>query len=225
MVPGLRRLTVCALWAVCGLSSALAQARHPLSGRAIAPVMGVAGAEWLVRAEREAEENPTAAIAALDLKPGMVVADVGAGVGYYTLRLARKVAPGGRILATDIQQGMLDLLRKNLAREKLDNVDTVLATPADPKLPAACCDLILMVDVYHELNEPQETLRKLRGALKPDGRLALVEFRKEDPQVPIREEHKMSVATARLEVEAEGYALDRVDSRLPWQHILFFRKK
>src|SRR5437016_5432719 len=162
-----------------------AQARHPISGRQIAGVMSVEGAPWLERPEREKEENTTAAIEALELKPGMVVADIGAGTGYYSFRMAKKVGPAGKIYANEIQQGMLDILSKN----KPDNVVTVLGTIDDPKLPQACCDLILMVDVYHELSEPQKMLRKMRDELKPDGRLVLVEFRKEDPKVPIKLEH------------------------------------
>lgn len=200
-----------------------AQGRHPVSGRVIAGVMGVAGAPWLERAERELEENPRKAVGLLELKPGMAVADVGAGSGYYTYLLSRAVGPGGKVYATDIQPGMLRLLERKLASRKISNVETILATETDPKLPEGCCDLILMVDVYHEFAQPQTMLRKLKPALKPGGRLVLLEFRKEDPDVPIREEHKMSVAEARLELEHEGYRFDRVLNGLPWQHILIFR--
>jgi SAM-dependent methyltransferase len=211
-----------AVSAVSAVSAASAQQRHPVSGRVIAQVMGYEGAAWLERPEREDEEQPSKAIAALDIKPGQVVADVGAGSGYYTVRLAKRVGPTGRVFATDIQQEMLDLLTKRLARERLNNVELVLATDVDPRLPAGQLDLILMVDVYHELARPQDVLRRLRTALKPDGRLVLVEFRKESAWVPIREEHKMSVKEARMELEAEGYRFDRVIDVLPWQHILVF---
>jgi predicted methyltransferase len=197
-----------------------AQSRHPVSGRVIAPVMGVAGAEWLERPELEAEEAPSQAIAALRLRPGQVVADIGAGSGYYTLRLARAVGPGGRVYATDIQPGMLDLVRRTVARARLDNVITVLGAPDDPRLPPASIDVALMVDVYHELASPQAFLRRLRPALKPGGRLVLLEFRKEDPRVPILDVHKMSVAEVRQELEAEGFRLVEVVPDLPWQHIL-----
>jgi len=200
-----------------------ARQRHPVSGRVIAQVMGYEGAAWLERPEREDEEQPSRAIAALDIKPGQVVADVGAGSGYYTVRLAKRVGPIGRVFATDVQQQMLDFLMNRLARERLDNVELVLATDVDPRLPAGKLDLILMVDVYHELARPQDVLRRLRTALKPDGRLVLVEFRKESAWVPIREEHKMSIKVARMELEAEGYRFDRVIDVLPWQHILVFR--
>jgi len=212
-----------AVAAVSAVSAASAQQRHPVSGRVIAQVMGYEGAAWLERPEREDEEQPSKAIAALDIKPGQVVADVGAGSGYYTVRLAKRVGPTGRVFATDIQQEMLELLKKRLARERLNNVELVLATDVDPRLPAGQFDLILMVDVYHELARPQDVLRRLRTALKPDGRLVLVEFRKESAWVPIREEHKMSVKEARMELEAEGYRFDRVIDVLPWQHILVFR--
>jgi ubiquinone/menaquinone biosynthesis C-methylase UbiE len=196
---------------------------NPVTGRQIANVMSHAGAGWLDRPEREQEEQPDRAIAALELKPGDVVADVGAGSGYFTVRLAQRVGPGGRVFAADIQPEMLSLLRARLARERLSNVEPVLSTDTDPRLPPRSFDLILMVDVYHELAQPQVILSKLLTSLKPAGRLVLLEYRKEDPAVPIRPEHKMSVADARLELEAEGFQLDRVDRRLPRQHILIFR--
>src|SRR5512137_2543930 len=204
-------------------ATAGAQSRHPVSGRVIAQVMGYEGAAWLERPERESEEQPSKAIAALDIKPGQVVADVGAGSGYYTVRLAERVGPTGRVFAADIQPEMLDLLRARVTRARLDQVELVRSTETDPGLPEGVCDLVLMVDVYHELARPQEVLRKLRASLKPDGRLVLVEFRKESAWVPIREEHKMSVKEARMELEAEGYRFDRVIDVLPWQHILVFR--
>lgn len=197
-----------------------AQQRHPVSGRLIAPVMGVGGAEWLERPERESEEAPTKAIQALQIQSGQVVADIGAGSGYYTVRLAREVGPTGKVYGTDIQPGMLDLLLRNVAKAKLDNVVPVLGTPDDPKLPPGSIDLALMVDVYHELAAPQAFIRKLRASLKPGGRLVLLEFRKEDPRVPIRPEHKMSVAEVRQELEPEGFTLSAVLDVLPWQHIL-----
>src|SRR5688500_5882969 len=153
--------------------------------------MGYEGAAWLERAEREREEEPSKAIAALEIKPGQVVADVGAGSGYYTVRLAERVGASGRVFATDIQPQMLSLLRQRIVRDRLTQVEVVQATEVDPGLPADTFDLILMVDVYHELARPQEVLRRLRGALKPAGRLVLIEFRKESDWVPIRAEHKM----------------------------------
>lgn len=220
-MPFARLRPLAAVAAALALSVVVqAQQRHPVSGRVIAPVMGVGGAEWLERPERESEEAPTKAIHALQIQPGQVVADIGAGSGYYTVRLAREVGPTGKVYGTDIQPGMLDLLLRNVAKAKLDNVVPVLGTPDDPKLPPGSIDLALMVDVYHELAAPQAFIRKLRASLKPGGRLVLLEFRKEDPRVPIRPEHKMSVAEVRQELEPEGFTLSAVLDVLPWQHIL-----
>lgn len=197
---------------------------HPISGRVYAGVMGYTGAAWLDREERDIEEEPDIAIDALGLKNGFVVADVGAGSGYMTVKMSKKVGATGRVYATDIQPQMLDLLQQRLTKSKITNVTTVLGAVDDPKLPANTLDLELLVDVYHEFQEPQKMLRGLRNALKPDGRLVLLEYRKEDPTIPIREDHKMSVDVAKKEVEAEGFKLSRVDTRLPRQHILIFTK-
>jgi len=202
-----------------------AQRRHPVSGRVLAPVMGVAGAGWLERPEREDEEAPSKAIVLLDLKPGMTVADIGAGSGYYSSRMARRVGPTGHVYATDIQPGMIALLDRRIASEGLANMTTVLGTPDDPKLPANSLDLAIMVDVYHELQDPQVFLQRLKPAFKPGGRLALLEFRKEDPKIPILEVHKMSVAEVKQEAEAEGFVLDQVIEVLPWQHIIVLKVK
>lgn len=186
--------------------------------------MGVGGADWLERSEREAEENPTRAIQLMDLDKGMVVADIGAGVGYYAFRIAELVGPTGKVYANEIQPEMLALLKKRQRKNKINNVEPLLGTERDPKLPDASCDVILMVDVYHEFSHPQDMLAKLRAALKPNGRLIFLEYRKEDPYVPIRPEHKMSVKEVRLEVESEGFVLDKVVEELPWQHVIIFKK-
>jgi ubiquinone/menaquinone biosynthesis C-methylase UbiE len=196
------------------------QSEHPLTGRRIAPVMGVGGADWLERNEREMEEHPEAALDAIGIKPGMVVADIGAGTGYMTLRLARRVGSSGKVYANDVQPEMLRLLQRNAANAKLTNIETVLGTESDPKLPEHALDLILMVDVYHELSQPQKMLRKMHEELKPSGRLVLLEYRKEDPNIPIKPEHKMSVAEVKTELEAEGFHLSQVLETLPRQHIL-----
>jgi len=201
-----------------------AQERHPVSGRVIAPTMSVLGAPWLDRPEREAEEQPTRAVEALRLRRGMVVADVGAGSGYYTVRLSRAVGREGRVVATDVQPGMLELIRTKLDREKLTNVSLVQGAMDDPNLPSGTFDMILMVDVYHELSAPQAFVRKLRAALKPDGRLVLIEFRGEDPAVPIQPVHKMTVAQVRQELAADGFTIDRVIDVLPWQHIIVLKQ-
>jgi ubiquinone/menaquinone biosynthesis C-methylase UbiE len=202
----------------------LAQATHPLTGRQIAPVMSADGAGWLDRPEREAEEAPDQALDALGIRAGMVVADVGAGTGYMSLRMARRVGPTGKVYANDLQPEMLQKLHAKSQREKLSNVETVQGTESDPKLPPNTMDLVLLVDVYHEFSQPQAMLDKIRESLKPDGRLVLLEYRKEDPKVPIRPEHKMSVAEVKTEVEAEGYKLDQVIEKLPRQHIIIFRR-
>ncbi len=201
------------------------QGQHPKSGRRIAQIMGAAGADWLERSERESEENPSKAIELLNFEKGMTVADIGAGSGYYALRIAEIVGPTGKVYATDIQPEMLSILKKRMRQKNVSNVEAILGTEQDPKLPKKSCDLILMVDVYHELSHPQEMLQRLRESLKDTGRLVLLEYRKEDPYVPIRPEHKMSVKEAKLEVEAEGFEFDKVIEELPWQHILIFKKR
>ncbi|MGI8741675.1 MAG: class I SAM-dependent methyltransferase [Bryobacteraceae bacterium] len=204
---------------------ATAQSEHPLTGRKIAPVMGVGGADWLERSEREKEEAPSAAIESLGIQKGMNIADVGAGTGYFSIRLARRVGPAGKVYANDIQPEMLDKLREKTQNEGITNIETVLGSEADPKLPPGKMDIVIMVDVYHELSQPQAMLQKIRASLKPNGRLILLEYRKEDPAIPIRPEHKMSVAEVKTEVEAEGFKLDKVLDTLPRQHILFFKKQ
>lgn len=201
-----------------------AETVHPVTGRHVAQVMGYGGAPWLVRSEREQEEAPDAALDAIGIPSGAVVGDVGAGVGYFTWRMAERVGPAGKVYANDIQPRMLEELRKNLAARNLRNVETVLGAEDDPRLPAAKLDVVLLVDVYHEFSEPRKMLDGIRRSLKPDGRLVLLEYRKEDPRVPIRPEHKMSVPEVKAEVEPEGYRLDKVLETLPRQHILIFRK-
>jgi SAM-dependent methyltransferase len=195
---------------------------HPISGRRFAPVMGYQGADWLERTERDDEEAPDVALRVLNISKGASVADIGAGSGYITERLAARVGPTGMVFANDLQPQMLELLARRLEKKRISNVTLVLGTIDDPKLAPASVDLELMVDVYHEFSRPQAMLRRLREALKPGGRLVLLEYRKEDPTIPIRPEHKMSVAEARMEVEAEGFTLSRVDEALPRQHILIF---
>lgn len=207
-----------------GARSAAGQAVHPVTGRHIAPVMGLSGADWLDREEREQEEQPEKAIAQLNLKPGMMVGDVGAGTGYYSIRMAKLIGPAGLVYANDIQSGMLDKLRERAAAANVTNIVTVLGSEADPKLPAGKLDLVVMVDVYHELSRPQRMLEGIKESLKPGGRLVLLEYRKEDPSVPIRPEHKMSVDEVKAEVTPEGFRFEKVVDKLPWQHIIFFRK-
>ena len=209
--------------AIVVLSAAWGQGVHPVTGRQYAGVMGAGGAPWLTRSEREAEEEPDKALAAIGIAKGDTVADIGAGSGYMTWRMAQLVGPAGKVYANDIQQKMLDLLKQNIEQRKLTNVLMVLGTPDDPKLPAAAIDMALLVDVYHEFSEPQKMLRHLRESLKPTGRLVLLEYRGEDPAVPIRPEHKMTVAQVKAEIEPEGYRFDKSIETLPRQHILIFR--
>jgi ubiquinone/menaquinone biosynthesis C-methylase UbiE len=193
-------------------------------GRRIAPTMHWSGAEWLLRATREDEEHTTRMLAALGLHAGEVVCDFGCGVGYITLPMAKLVLPEGRILATDVQPEMLAALEKRAAEAGVTNVERILSELADPKLAPDSCDLVLMVDVYHELGYPEQVLRGVRSALKRDGRLVLVEFRAEDPEVPIKPVHKMTRAQVELELGANGFRLARAFEELPWQHMLFFER-
>ena len=200
------------------------QATHPVTGRRIAGVMGMAGADWLVRPEREAEEKTELALDGMAIKPGMKIADIGVGVGYMALRMAKRVGPSGRIYGVDLQPGMLTKLRENAAKAGLTNIELVLGEPADPKLAPNSVDMVLMVDVYHEVSQPQAMIRKIREALKPDGRLVLLEYRAEDPAVPINPDHKMTVGQGRAGIEPEGFKLQPPIENLPWQHLLILTK-
>src|SRR5688572_3006071 len=172
------RLVVLVLFGA-GALAAQASGVHPLSGRQYALPMSVAGAEWLDRVERNAEEDTDRAVRLLGVQPGSIVADIGAGSGYYTVRLAALVGPQGRVYANDLQPGMLAIINRRLSIARIRNVELVEGTESDPKLPAGAIDLALMVDVYHELQQPQVMLRRIREALKPNGRLVLLEYRAE----------------------------------------------
>jgi SAM-dependent methyltransferase len=217
-------LCLVAALTVASIPLANAQSEHPITGRRIAGVMGIGGADWLERSEREIEEMPETALDKIGIREGMTVADVGAGVGYFTVRLGRRVGPNGKVYAVDVQPEMLSIMKQRAAKAKLKNIVPILGSESDPKIPPASTDLILLVDVYHEFSQPQKMLEGLRHALKNDGRLVLLEYRKEDPHIPVRSEHKMSVAEAKAEVEAEGFRLEKVLGDLPRQHILIFRK-
>jgi len=194
----------------------------PQTRRQPAPVMGVEGADWLRRPERIREEDPDRMLAALEIKKGSTVADIGAGVGYHVWRLSEIVGPTGKVIGEDIQDGMIRLMKKNIEDRKLRNVEIILGTTTNPRLPAKAVDLVLMVDVYHEFSEPAMMMRHIKGALKPGGRVVLVEFRKEDPSVPIQPLHKMSVGDVRSELEPLGFTFQKAIEFLPWQHILIF---
>ena len=193
--------------------------------REIAQVMGHQGAGWLERPTREKEEHPAKLIKALKLKPGDVVADIGAGSGYHTFRMAPLVAPKGKILAVEIQPEMLAMIRKKMEQTKVTNIDLVLGKIDDPKLPADSVDVILMVDVYHEFSHPYEMTTAMIKALKPGGRLVFVEFRMEDPKVPIKLVHKMSERQVIKEMGPFPLKHVRTYETLPWQHVIVFEKK
>ena len=217
----MRRVRSGLILLVCAV--AYAQGVHPITGRPYAGMMSADGAPWLTRPEREEEEQPDRALDEIGIAKGSTVADVGAGSGAITWRLAERVGPAGKVYANDIQPRMLELLRQNMAQRRIANVETVLGAVDDPKLPPSSVDLELMIDVYHEFSRPQEMLRHLRESLKPGGRMVLLEYRGEDPAIPIRPEHKMTVAMVKAEVEPEGFRLDKTIEALPRQHILIFK--
>ena len=190
-------------------------------GREIAQVMGHLGASWLERPEREREERTDLLLKALALKPTDVVADIGAGTGFFSFLMAAEL-PKGKVLAVDIQPEMIQYLNEGKAKRKLINVQPILGTESDPKLSANSIDLAILIDAYHEFSYPREMMGHIASALKPSGRVALVEYRAEDPTVPIKELHKLSVAQATKEMKAAGLKLIKNDDRLPQQHIMFF---
>jgi ubiquinone/menaquinone biosynthesis C-methylase UbiE len=191
-------------------------------GREIAQTMHYLGAPWLTRDSRDREEDCKTMLAALHVKPGDVVCDLGCGNGFYTLKLAKLVGDKGKVVAVDIQREMLELLKDRAAEEKITNIEPVLGTVVDPKLPEGSIDLLLLVDVYHEFSNPEQMLAAIRKSLKPTGRIALAEFRAEDPAVPIKPLHKMSKAQIMKEFPPNGFKLLEEFDRLPWQHLMFF---
>ena len=195
-------------------------------GREIAHVMGHQAAGWLERPEREQEERTDLLLEALNLKAGESVADIGCGTGYFAERMARKVGPDGVVYGVDIQQEMLDLMQRKMRLKQIKNVKSILGAEADPRLPDASCDLMIMIDVYHEFDVPYEMTRKMIAGLRKGGRLVFVEYRAEDPTVPIKEVHKMSEAQVKKEMAIHP-ELEFVETKkeLPQQHIIIFRKK
>jgi predicted methyltransferase len=191
-------------------------------GREIAQVMGPGGILWLERAERASEEQPQVAIDALGIEPGQTVADLGAGSGYYSFRIAPLVGPTGKVLAIDIEPAMLEAIAQRARREHVGNVATVRSSAQDPNLPPGSVDLLFMVDVYHELEYPYEMMTKVRAALKPGGRVALIEYRAEDPQVAIKPLHKMTERQVRREMQAAGFRHVKTVRTLPLQHLILF---
>lgn len=195
-------------------------------GREIAHVMGHQAADWLERPEREEEEKTEVMVEALKFREGEVVADIGCGSGYVSRKIAKKIGEKGTVYGVDIQQEMLDLLARRMAMFRIGNVQPVLGTATDPKVPPASCDTMIMVDVYHEFDQPYEMMRGMIAGVKPGGRIVFVEFRKEDPKVPIKEVHKMSEAQVRKEMTLHP-ELEFVENIavLPRQHLIVFRKK
>ena len=235
-------LTALGALLLCAVTLAQADARSPAErytrvpagvdgigkrymGRDIAGVMGWQGAAWLEREEREREERTDLLVTALQLKPGMVVADIGAGTGYLARRMAPAVMPGGKVLAVDVQPEMVTMLQTAVRQSGLSQIQPLLGAEDDVKLPASSVDLAIMVDVYHELAFPHEVLASIVRALKPGGQLAFVEYRAEDAQVPIKALHKMSEAQIKREAAVHALVWDRTVGTLPWQHLVLFRKR
>lgn len=193
-------------------------------GREIAQTMHYNGAPWLIRESRQREEDCQKMLENLGVKPGMTICDMGCGNGFYSLKLAEMVGENGKILAVDIQPEMLRLLKARAEEQGIENIELVLGELDDPKLPEGKVDMILCVDVYHEFSHPVEMLAGMRKSLKPEGQIALLEFRMEDPNVPIKLLHKMSKKQMLLEYEANGFQLAKQFDGLPWQHMMFFEK-
>lgn len=205
-----------------GEGSLPSRQRREYMGRTIAPTMHFSGAGWLTRPTREEEEDPLKMLNSLKIQPGQTICDFGCGNGYHTLQIAKRVGPQGTVYAVDIQPEMLQLLRERAGSRGLENVKPVLATEEDAGLPPNTFDYVLMVDVYHELSDPEEVLKAVRESLKPEGKLVLVEFREEDDTVPILPLHKMSQVQSVKEVTANGFKLVGQFDRLPWQHVFHF---
>jgi ubiquinone/menaquinone biosynthesis C-methylase UbiE len=199
-------------------------AKLQYKGREIAVTMHYTGAPWLTRDSRQREEDCAMLLAALNIKPGQVVCDIGCGNGFYSLQLARLVGPQGSVLAVDIQPEMLHLLSERAKEEQIGNIQLIQGTQVDPKLPPGGVDLILLVDVYHEFSHPEQMLKAMRRALKPGGRIALAEFRLEDRKVPIKLLHKMSKKQILKEFPPSGFKLVEQFDKLPWQHLMFFER-
>lgn len=199
-------------------------ALHEYKGRVIAQTMHWQGAGWLIRHKRDREEATLKMREELKLTPGMSVCDMGSGNGYHTLPMAQAVGRDGKVYAVDVQAEMLDMLQKRAEAQGITNVIRILGDVHDPRLPENSCDLVLLVDVYHEFSHPEHMLSGIRKALKPDGVVVLVEFRAEDGSVPIKPEHKMSKEQINKELTGNGFKLVREYNELPWQHMMFFGK-
>lgn len=226
---GMRRTTALLLFLLalaCNGPQPLPRTDAAAPARVPAPVMSAHGADWLERPEREREERPDLVLEAMQLRDGDVVAEIGAGSGYFARRVARAVGPRGIVYANDIQPEMLDLVRTYAAREGLTNIRPILGTETDPKLPPGSVDWILLVDVYHEFQQPRPMLARIREALKPDGRVMLVEYRGEGTTARhIRPEHRMTRDQVLNEWLPAGFRLESVSEALPSQRMFVFSKR
>lgn len=191
-------------------------------GRTIAQTMHWQGAGWLIRHKRDREEATLQMREQLKLKPGMSVCDMGSGNGYHTIPMAEAVGKDGKVYAVEVQPEMIEMLHKRAAEKGITNIVSIIGEMYDPKLPPASCDMILLVDVYHEFSHPEQMLAGMKNALKPDGVIVMVEFRSEDDSVPIKAEHKMTKAQINKELTSNGFKLVREFDGLPWQHMMFF---
>ena len=207
---------------IAGAQEAVPPALKEYQGRVIAQTMHWQGAPWLIRHKRDREEAALKMREELKLKPGMAVCDMGSGNGYHTLPMAEAVGPTGKVYAVDVQPEMIVLLNERAAEKGITSIQTIIGEYHDPKLPPNSCDLILLVDVYHEFSHPEPMLTGMKKALKPGGVICLVEFRAEDDTVPIKPEHKMTKAQIHKEMTANGLKLVREFDGLPWQHMMFF---
>ena len=181
--------------------------------------------EWLNRPERDADERPDTLLDALQIRPGTTVADLGAGTGYFTWRLAQRAGPAGKVFAVDVQQTMLDLVAEEVRKHNLANVELVLGSERDPRLPAGALDLVFIANSYHEFSEPELIMAAVHRSLKPNGRLVVIEYAKENTVVPVAPAHKMTIEQMRSEIEPVGFELDRILDFLPMQHGLIFTKR
>jgi ubiquinone/menaquinone biosynthesis C-methylase UbiE len=205
-----------------GQESSIPPGKEVYLGRRIAQTMHFTGAPWLIRNTREREERCSLMLANLGIKPGMTVCDMGCGNGFHTLKMAKMTGPTGSVLAVDVQPEMLKLLRDRSEKEGIENITPILGSFHHPRLPPNSVDMILLVDVYHEFSHPVTMLREMRNSLRPEGVIVLVEFRAEDPKVPIKPLHKMSKAQILKELPANGFKLVKDYDKLPWQHMMFF---
>ncbi len=186
-------------------------------------MQGFEGADWLERKNRQEEENSLEAMKHFPIHANSIVADIGAGTGYYTFKVA-KLVPKGKVYAVEVQKEYIDYLDKRIKKLKITNVATVKGTELSPNLPTSKIDLAFLVDVYHEFDFPHEMLQSIKNSLKPGGRLLLMEYKQEDPSVPIKALHKMSLKQVDLELRANGFIKEKIEDFLPWQHLILYKK-